>query len=83
MNKKRKPKRYLVVCWYLIGKVDGIDAYAPKYVSEWPSNPREWGARFEISPNCDDAIKFGRDTALYVANTIRMRNGALAMVQEA
>ena len=81
----RKPKKYIVVLAYAQGEVDGIPVYYLKYVSAWPTNAREWGARFEISPSKDEALKVGRDTALYIANTIRMRNAAPAtvMVEEA
>ena len=77
---KRKPKKYIVVLAYNQGEVDGVRVYYFKYVSAWPTNAREWGARFEISPNKGDATKFGRDSALDVANAIRMSNAATATV---
>lgn len=82
---KRKPKKYIVVLAYSQGEADGVGVYYFKYVSAWPTNAREWGARFEISPNKGEALRVGRDTALYMANTIRMRNAAAAtvMVEEA
>lgn len=85
MNKKRKPKRYVVVLAYYRGQGDGRPTYFLEYVSAWPKNAHEWGARFEISPNRSDALYFGRDSALDVANTIRMRNAvpAIVMVEEA
>lgn len=83
---KRKPKKYIVVLAYCQGlEPTGIPFYYHKYVSAWPTNAHEWGARFEISPSKCEALKVGRDTALEMANTIRMRNAAAAtvMVEEA
>lgn len=82
----KKQKKYIVVLAYCQGlEPTGIPFYYHKYVSAWPKNSREWGARFEISPTKTEALKVGRDTALYMANTIRMRNAAPAtvMVEEA
>lgn len=81
----KKQKKYIVVLAYAQGEVDGIPVYYHKYVSSWPKNSREWGARFEISPDKGDAIRLGSTTALEMANTIRMRNAAPAtvMVEEA
>lgn len=84
-KKKKKPKRYAVVLGYSQGMVDGANSYVLKYVSEWPKDQFKWGARFEIASNPEQAVLFGRDAALRVASTIRMRNAAAAiiMVKEA
>ena len=81
----KKRKKYMVVLVYAQGEVDGIPVYSHKYLSVWPTNAHEWGARFEISLNKKEALKVGRDTALYIANTIRMRYFAptTVMVEEA
>ena len=81
----RKPKKCIVVLAYAQGEVDGIPVYYHKYVSAWPTNAHEWGARFEVSPSKAEALRVGRDTALEMANAIRMRNAAPAtvMVEEA
>ena len=80
----KDPKRYIVVLAYAQGdpdcEPDGVPVYYHKYVSAWPKNPREWGARFEITPKKSEALKVGRDTALEMAYTIRMRNAAPATV---
>lgn len=86
MNKERKPKKYVVVLAYYEGDDDkGVQYFAHKYVCKWPEDPSKWGAKFEISPNFDEALKVGRDTALDMANAIRMRHAAAAtvMVEEA
>lgn len=83
--KKRKPKKYIVVLAYNQGESNGVPTYYLKYVSDWPEGQLKWGVRFEVTANPEQAIRFGRDTALYVANTIRMRNAVAAtvMVEEA
>lgn len=81
MNKKQK--RYRVVTQHYVGEFDGVETYVHKYVCVWPDNASEWGARYELSPKSEEALKFGRDTALEIAHAIRIRNGMRAMVEEA
>lgn len=79
-------KKYRVVVWGVGGSEDEdnqILFYYPKWVAEWPKDPSKWGARYELSPNSDEAMEVGRDTALEIAHTIRLRNGSWAMVEEA
>jgi hypothetical protein len=78
-----KPKKYHVVIWHRLGESNGLEHYAPHWLCEWPDDPSKWGARYETSPKKEEALAFGRDTAIEIANTIRMRNGSWAMVEEA
>ena len=80
-----KAKKYRVVVWNYGGpNSEGVPSFYGKYVSEWPKDASKFGARYELSPHKEDALTFGRDTALDVAHTIRMRSPVWsAMVEEA
>lgn len=82
---KGKPKKYHVVVWNNVGQTEsGIPAFSPKYVSEWPKRVIPYESRYELSPDQEDALCFGRDQALEVARTIRLRSVVWsAMVEEA
>lgn len=80
-----KPRKYHVVVWMCDGEDKaGLPVFYPKYVSAWPEEVVPYKSHYELSPNKKDAMPFGRDRAIEVARTIRMRSCVWsAMVEEA
>lgn len=80
-----KPKKYRVAVLLAEGwDESGRALYKVKWVSGWPKVFIPYESRYETSPDADEALTFGRDTALEVARKIRLRSVVWsAMVEEA